>query len=119
MREETTENIRIRLEGDWSMNGVADQFSRLAVLLASLSVCRPDRERQADASRNRPEIDMTGVNLLDACGCQLLTTFLHSLKKRGVTPLVTGISATFSKKIHLLGFDRLLTANADVAGERA
>lgn len=119
MLEETTETIRIRLEGDWSMSGVADQFPRLAELLASPSICRPERERRPDASRKRPEIDMTGIDSLDACGCQLLTTFLHNLKMTGVTPLLVGISATIGDKIRLLGFGRFLAAHADAARECA
>lgn len=119
MPEETTERIRIRLEGDWSMSGVADQFPRLAELLASPPLSRPDRDIRGDASWNRPEIDMTGIESLDACGCQLLTAFLHNLKLTGVTPLLTGISATIGEKIRLLGFDRLFAANADFIGECA
>lgn len=102
----TTETFRLCLDGDWSMSGVAERFPLLARHLSLLSASPPDQEIQGKESNKLPEIDLAGLNALDACGCQLLALFIRSLRRYGFTPCVTNIPDTFRAKINFLGFDR-------------
>lgn len=102
MLKETTEGFRVCLDGDWSMSGVAERFPLLAKHLSLLS----DAFSAKNESTCLPEIDLAGLNELDACGCQLLALFIRSLRQFGITPRVTNIPDSFRTKIRFLGFDR-------------
>ena len=96
-----TENIvKISLEGDWSVKGVAQQFpllrQRLAKLLTKTDIV--------------PELDLKGITELDACGCQLLALFVRNLRQLGALPVCDGISQRLSAKLRVLGFDDELGA---------
>lgn len=106
MLKKTTEAFRVCLDGDWSMSGVAERFPLLAKHLSLLLDSRESEELQNSESNSLPEIDLNGINALDACGCQLLALFIRSLRQCGLTPCVINIPETFRSKIHFLGFDR-------------
>ena len=106
MLKQTTEAFRVCLDGDWSMSGVADRFPFLAKQLTTLSESLSIEELQSFESCGLPEIDLSGINALDACGCQLLALFISNLRQCGKAPRITNIPDTFRSKIHLLGFDR-------------
>lgn len=106
MFNQTTEPIKICLDGDWSMGGVAERFPLLARHLSTVSDFQSGDEFQTSESHSLPELDLTGINALDACGCQLLALFVRNLRQRGVTPRLTNIPDAFRSKIHFLGFDR-------------
>ena len=106
MLMKTTEVSRLCLDGDWSMSGVSERFPLLAKHLSLLSDSLPGQEFQGDESNSLPEIDLAGLNALDACGCQLLALFIRNLRRYGLAPRVTNIPDTFRAKIHFLGFDR-------------
>lgn len=86
----------ISIDGDLSMAGVTEKFPLLAEYLAG-SVSAPDQQQIY-------EIDLTGVQALDACGCQLLVAFIHNLKKSGAM-LSLQLSDSCRDIIHNLGFD--------------
>lgn len=91
---------KITLNGDLSMVGVTMQFPLLEQYLAGLAgglAAGPDQSRPS-------EIDLSGVQSIDACGCQLLAVFIRNLKKRGAGMLSFKLSADFREKIHRLGF---------------
>lgn len=96
---------RITLNGDLSMVGVKEQFSLLAKYVA-----RPAEAAAAGCERTPHEIDLTGIQGLDACGCQLLAAFLGNLKQRGVEAYSFKLNDTYREKIHSLGFDDELFA---------
>ncbi len=92
--------IRICLEGDWTMSGVAQQFPVIKQWFNQLTA--PAEEPVA------PELDLSGITELDACGCQLMLSFVRNLQQLGIVPLCAGISESFNAKIRFLGFDREL-----------
>lgn len=63
------------------------------------------------------EIDMTRVDDIDACGCQLLALFVEHLKRRGAEPLACGASGEVREKIRALGFDPETLGPAPEPGE--
>ena len=91
---------RITLTGDLSMAGVKEQHQLLeqhAVRLAEAVA--------AGREQNAPlEIDLSGVQELDACGCQLLAAFLNNLRQRGTTACSFKLDEAYRMKIHDLGF---------------
>lgn len=100
MNGKTQNVIRICLEGDWTMSGVAQQFPLIKQWFTQLTAT--DEEPVAT------ELDLIGITELDACGCQLLASFVLNLQLRGITPFCAGIPEAFSAKIRFLGFDRVL-----------
>ena len=106
MLKKTAKAKRVCLDGDWSMSGVAERFSFLAKQLNTLAEPQPSEELQSCEASGLPEIDLSGINALDACGCQPLALFISNLRRCGKTPRITNIPDTFRSKIHLLGFDR-------------
>ncbi|MBJ6800991.1 STAS domain-containing protein [Geomonas propionica] len=53
-------------------------------------------------------IDLSRVDDIDACGCQLLALFLESMKTRGATPILAAAPAALRERIDALGFHDLL-----------
>ncbi|WP_224985073.1 STAS domain-containing protein [Geomonas agri] len=53
-------------------------------------------------------IDLSRVDDIDACGCQLLALFLENLKRRGTTPVLAAAPAAVRDRINTLGFGDLL-----------
>lgn len=99
--KEPYEVNRISLRGDYSITGVREQIPLLAQHLARAAEIKPDALGQG----HRHEIDLTEVQALDTCGCQLLATLLRNLREQGMEAPVFKISDTHREKIHLLGFD--------------
>jgi putative nucleotidyltransferase with HDIG domain len=91
----------ISLRGDYSIAGVKEQIPLLAQHLASAAKIRASALEQ----ELRHEIDLTEVQDLDACGCQLLATLLRNLRELGIETPVLKISDAHREKIHLLGFE--------------
>jgi len=95
---------RITLTGDLSMVGVKEQHQLLKQYVAS-------QAEVVTASRDQClplEIDLTGVQELNACGCQLLAAFLNNLRQLGATDYSFKLSDANRIKIHNLGFDDVI-----------
>lgn len=92
---------RIALDGDLSMAGVKERYKILEQhVVSQAEIAAAGREQ------NMPlEIDLTGVEELDACGCQLLAVFLNNVRQRGATVCSFKLSDAYRMKIHNLGFD--------------
>jgi len=105
MSTETGEIVKIHLDGDWSMSGVAAQFPSLAECFSGLMNSAAAAGQQKSLSDAVPEIDLAGVTNFDACGCQLLAFFVRTLRQNGFGAQVINIPDTFRSKIHFLGFD--------------
>lgn len=88
----------IRLEGDWSTGSAAVLYPHLLQGL----------ERLQGAEPASPELDLTGITGLDACGCQLLASFVCALDRHGIRPLSASMPETIQRTITVLGFDRAL-----------
>lgn len=91
---------RITLSGDLSTVGVKEQLPLLTQYLDRLTEAATlDRDQHSPQ-----EIDLTGLEALDACGCQLLTAFLRNLKQHGADVFSFKLNAEFREKIQRLGF---------------
>lgn len=99
MVSESEQKIKISLEGDWSMASITEQFQ---VLLQLASQLTDSAEKPVS-----PELDLVGITELDACGCQLLSAFVGTLRQHGITPLYKGLAETCDK-FRRLGFDHQL-----------
>lgn len=91
----------ISINGDLSMMGVTEQFPLLAQYLAG---ALESAELPADR-RHLHEIDLSGVELLDACGCQLLVAFVRNLRRRGGAVSSFKLTDDCREIIHTLGFE--------------
>jgi len=111
MPQNTADKIVITLSGDWSMNGVNHQIQNLVEVLETISNSLSNPERQPSAAEIESKVVMTGIDELDASGCQLLTLFVQLLKQKGVMPLFTDIPDAIKEKIQVFGFDRELGAH--------
>lgn len=92
------------LEGDFSIVGVDEQLPILLQYLARAAAIAEAGSLQ-DFSR---EIDLTGLQILDACGCQLLAVFFRKLRQiylqRDVERFALKVSDVYRQNIHFLGF---------------
>jgi ABC-type transporter Mla MlaB component len=88
------------LNGDFSIVGVNEQLSVLAQHLAGVAEVVPGA-----FNRGLPyEVDLSGVQVLDTCGCQLLAVLLRSLRQRGIASFSLKLSDDERDKIRSLGF---------------
>lgn len=96
---------KIALNGDLSMIGVTEQFPLMAQYVdGAVEVVAAD-----DAVHLPIEIDLTGIHALDACGCQLLVSFVRNIRKRSAGAPSLKLSDDCRGTIHTLGFgDELL-----------
>lgn len=91
---------RITLNGDLSTIGVKEQLALLARHLDRLAGAAP-----IDLVQHAPqEIDLTGLQALDACGCQLLVAFLRNLRQLGSEVCSFKLNDDLREKIQRLGF---------------
>src|SRR5690242_6787535 len=92
---------RFTLNGDFSTDGVKEQFTILVQHITGVVEVMP-----VGLDRSPPlKIDLHGVQTLDACGCQLLTLFFRKLKMYGIEICSVQLSADCRKTIHCLGFE--------------
>lgn len=95
---------KLILKGDFSVAGVNEQMPFLIQHLAVETAAMPMR-----IDRDLPyPVDLSEVQVLDACGCQLLAIFLRALRKQGVELFSFALSDYYRKQIHLLGFDEAI-----------
>lgn len=88
----------IRLEGDWSTGGISHQYRVLCEYLLQLG----------NSTMAAPELDLSGITHLDACGCQLLATFVAGLRRLGFEPTGTVVPEPLLGMIRSLGFHQPL-----------
>lgn len=108
MLREAGEMLQIHLDGDWSMSAVAEKLPLLVDGFATLIGSDAADGRQKCPPDLVPEIDLSGVTDLDACGCQLLALFVRNLRRNGLSSQVINIPDTLKSRIHFLGFDQEL-----------
>lgn len=98
---------RISLAGDLSMNGVTEQFP-----LLSQHLVRSGEVATSPELRLLHEIDLSRVQTIDACGCQLLVAFVRNLRKRGADVSMHHVTDECREIIRSLGFDGELLSEA-------
>lgn len=113
MSDDMSERTRIYLAGDWSMDGVTKQMPQLVEQLASLSGICTDEKLPTNAHHDQSEVDLTRIEKLDACGCQLLAVFLRALQLGGIKPLLNDMPDDIKEKIQFLGFANELELQSD------
>ncbi len=91
---------KLILQGDFTIAGVNDQIPRLIQQL---------EENETSQSEKLPhalpyEIDLIGIEDLDASGCQLVAAVLHNLRHQGFKEFSFNLSDCNRDKIRLLGF---------------
>lgn len=91
----------IALNGDMSMMGVTEQFPFLAQYLAGSA----EAAAASPGQQHLHEIDLAGVQALDACGCQLLVAFVRNLRQMGGGVASLKMTDDCREIIHALGFD--------------
>ena len=96
----TIQNNRISLAGDWSTGGIADQYPHILRELAKIATVQP----------TAPELDLSAVSALDACGCQMLAALLGALRQHGLTPASASIPEELRKTIRMMGFSALFSS---------
>ncbi len=90
----------ITLSGDYSIAGVSDQLPILQQQIKDTT-----EERQKAGNKVPPcHIDLSGLQALDACGCQLLAIFLHKLREGGLAEFSFTMDEFQREQIHLFGF---------------
>ncbi len=92
---------RITLEGDLTLVGVKEQAILMARHIVRIEENLADKKDQSHSL----DIDLTGMQSLDACGCQLLAVFMRNLRERGAREISLKLNDDFRAKIHSLGFD--------------
>ena len=90
----------ITLAGDYSIAGVSDQLPILQQLLKEATEVR----QKAGNIVSPCQINLSGLQTLDACGCQLLAIFLHKLRAEGLTDFSFTLDEFQREQIHLFGF---------------
>lgn len=92
---------RITFVGDLTMVGMTVQFPLLAEYLAEpvKNGALPPADQQL------LEIDLTRIDALDACGCQMLVAFMRNLRRRGAVVPALKLAGDARDVIHTLGFE--------------
>ncbi|WP_136526155.1 STAS domain-containing protein [Geomonas ferrireducens] len=94
-------DVNITLDGDCTMERVADLHALLAERCAALTGTPP--------SAAGVRVDLAQVTGIDACGCQLLALFLEQLRRLGIAACADGAGAEIRERIELLGFCTLFS----------
>jgi anti-anti-sigma regulatory factor len=111
MASASADACSVKLEGEWVMDQAADLKTLLTQTLAELGKSAPGADGAV--------IDMSAVTGLDACCCQLLAVFLEDMRRRGITPVPSGIPEELRDRIAQLGFSELLAATVPLRDESA
>lgn len=102
MADQVGSRVNLGLSGDWSIAEVSGRLPQLNEWLTTLKV-------QSDVSPI-PEIDLSGVDTLDVCGCQLIASFLTTLDQQGFHPVIPTVPDHLKDKIHRFGFENVFAA---------
>jgi anti-anti-sigma regulatory factor len=95
-RDAGTQACEVSLSGAWDASAA---LARLSQLEGEFDLLLKDQPRPSEM-----KIDLSGITLLDACGCQLLAVFLGNLARQGVAPELCLTPPEIREQIRLLGF---------------
>ncbi len=91
---------KLILRGDFSIAGVSEQMPFLLEHLTGETSAMP----KGIDLKLPYTLDLSGVECLDACGCQLLAIVIRALRKQGVEELSSNMNEYCRQQIELLGF---------------
>ncbi|WP_305042765.1 STAS domain-containing protein [Geoalkalibacter sp.] len=100
----------LKIEGDWSISGIALQHQRLEEEFTLWTV----RGEGATEFRE-PVFCLESVEDIDLSGWQVLACAFRGLRARGLSPRLVNIRADLRRNLDLLGYSRELP----IAGEQA
>lgn len=109
MAGKSADACKVKLEGEWGTDQVADLKNLLADHLAGIR----------RAAGTRAELDLSALTALDACCCQLIAVFLDNMRRRGLVPVLTGMPEQLHETIALLGFSEAFAAPVPPGDESA
>ena len=109
MAGKSADACKVKLEGEWGTDQVADLKNLLADHLAGIR----------RAAETRAELDLSALTALDACCCQLIAVFLDNMRRRGLVPVLTGMPEQLQETIALLGFSKAFAAPVPPEDESA
>ncbi|MDD2366471.1 MAG: hypothetical protein PHN84_09935 [Desulfuromonadaceae bacterium] len=95
-----SDSVGISLVGDLSMIGVSEQFAAMRQHIESYE----ESDTGSSVRKGVGEIDLTRIESLDACGCQLLVTFLRRIGSGGTYTYSLKLTDDLREKIDTLGF---------------
>ena len=98
MTKHADTRTRIALNGDWSIIGITYRLHELSNHLKTFSI-----NGKSTASLNL-EFCVSGVETIDASGCQLLALFLRHLRQKGFTTTIVNPPDQFRSIVTMLGF---------------
>jgi anti-anti-sigma regulatory factor len=96
MADHVGSRVNLSFSGDWSIAEVSERLPQLNEWLLTL--------KGQSGAGPIPEIDLSGVDSLDVCGCQLIAAFLTLLNQQGLPPVVHTVPDHLKDKIHRFGF---------------
>ena len=101
LTENQHEVNKLVLQGDFSIDGISEQFPLLVRYMEEMAEGMSGKINRDLSCK----IDLRGLQALDTCGCQLLAILFISLRQRGIGAVSVELSDEYREKIHLLGFD--------------
>ena len=100
MTKKKSPTATLTLSGDYSIAGVSEQ---LPVLQQHLKETAAATEKAGNKALPC-HIDLSDLQALEACGCQLLAIFLHKLRAKGLADFSFTMDEFQREQIHLFGF---------------
>lgn len=106
----------LTLAGDWSVAGIADQWAQVSNYLSRM---KQQISPAASEATDQPLLlDMSGIETLDACGCQLLAIFVRDMQEIGIATSLSAMPEPIRCIINTLGFTHYFQCpEADEAGQ--
>lgn len=89
----------IILGGDWTNIGIIERLSEVCDHLGALLSSRRSNAEPLDS-----RICLSGVETIDASGCQLLAIFFRHVRQHGLRPIVINLPEDFRLSMELFGF---------------
>lgn len=111
MSEKEGCRISFSFSGDWSIAGVSERLPQLNEWLETLGIASGNSTSQSVSERTVPEIDLSGIETLDLCGCQLIAAFLNFLRQRNFPPSIQTIPDHLREQIHRFGLESAFVAS--------
>lgn len=92
---------KLSLSGDFSIEGVNERHQELLPTVRRISIDVITCDNPSELSL---DIDYSGVEKLDVCGCQLIALFLQQIRRTGLIKIRTSGTEDVQNNIRAFGF---------------